>query len=70
VNLRSIGRKRFAHLSSSKEEIHVDEIVPWGEDTLFTLQFREEENKYAIHTCSDTFLQKDGKLASEINEVK
>jgi len=47
----------------------VDEIVPWGEDTLLTLQFRDEENKYAIHTSSDTFLQKDGKLTSEINEV-
>merc|ERR1719219_454631 len=39
VNLFSIGRKRFAHLSDDQREIHVEENVPWGEDTLFTLEF-------------------------------
>ena len=70
VNLRSIGRKRYAHLSESQEEIHVEENVPWGEDTLFTLEFREEAPcKYAIHTCNNMYLQKDGKLAPTLNNV-
>jgi len=69
VNLRSIGRKRYAHLSESQEEIHVEENVPWGEDTLFTLEFREEAPcKYAIHTCNNMYLQKDGKLAPALNK--
>lgn len=54
VNLRSIGRKRFAHLSESQDEIHVDANIPWGEDTLFTLEFRVDEGgRYALHTCNN-----------------
>ena len=71
VNLRSIGRKRYAHLSEEdQDEIHVVETVPWGEDTLFTLEFREGVNKYAIHTCNNQYLQKDGKLTPTINNVR
>lgn len=63
MNLRSVGRKRFAHLSENLDEIHVDANVPWGEDTLFTLEFRQEENgKYAIHTCNNKYLSLGGKL--------
>jgi len=69
VNLRSVGRKRYAHLSDEQDEIHVEENVPWGEDTLFTLEFREEEHKYAIHTCTNMYLLRDGKLSSKINKV-
>ena len=69
VNLLSVGRKRFAHLSDVQDEIHVEENVPWGEDTLFTLEFREEANKYAIHTCNNMYLQKDGKLVPSVNKV-
>ncbi len=70
INLRSVGRKRFAHLADGEQdEIHVEANVPWGEDTLFTLEFREEENKYAVHTCNNRYLQTDGKLAVEANKV-
>jgi len=69
VNLFSLGRKRYAHLSvPDQDEIWVEENVPWGEDTLFTLEFREEANKYAIHTCTNQYLQKDGKLTSQVNK--
>lgn len=54
VNLRSVGRKRFAHLSEAQDEIHVDANIPWGEDTLFTLEFRADEGgRYALHTCNN-----------------
>lgn len=66
VNLRSVGRKRFARLSDEKTEIQVEENVPWGEDTLFTLEFREESNKYAVHTCNNMYLARDGSLLPKI----
>ena len=44
--------------------------VPWGEDTLFTLEFREDANKYAIHTCNNMYLQTDGKLVPQVNKVR
>ena len=43
--------------------------MPWGEDTLFTLEFREEANKYAVHTCTNMYLQTDGKLAPQAHKV-
>ncbi|KAB7495695.1 Protein singed [Armadillidium nasatum] len=63
VNLRSLGRKRYAHLSESGEEIQVDANVPWGEDTLFTLEFRDD--KYAIHTSNNLYLARDGRLTEK-----
>lgn len=61
--MRSVGRKRFAHLSENLDEIHVDANIPWGEDTLFTLEFRlEESGKYALHTCNNKYLSSQGKL--------
>ncbi|XP_065338861.1 protein singed [Cloeon dipterum] len=62
VTLRSVGRKRYAHLSEGLDEIHVDANVPWGEDTLFTLEFRDE--KYALHSCNNRYLHREGKLVS------
>lgn len=63
VNLRSVGRKRFAHLSDNLDEIHVDANIPWGEDTLFTLEFRQDDGgKYALHTCNNKYLASNGKL--------
>lgn len=57
VNLRSVGRKRFAHLSEAQDEIHVDSNIPWGEDTLFTLEFRaDEDGRYALHTCNNKYV--------------
>ncbi|KAK7861730.1 hypothetical protein R5R35_008703 [Gryllus longicercus] len=66
VNLRSVGRKRFAHLSENLDEIHVDANIPWGEDTLFTLEFRADDSgKYALHTCNNKYLSREGKLVDE-----
>jgi len=68
VNLRSEGRRRFARLSAEKTEIQVEENVPWGEDTLFTLEFREEANKYAVHTCNNMYLARNGALQPTVSK--
>ncbi|ODM93290.1 Protein singed [Orchesella cincta] len=60
VTLKSVGRKRYAHLADNEDEIYVDSNVPWGADTLFTLEFRE--GNYAIHSCNNKYLHRDGKL--------
>ncbi|XP_054719506.1 protein singed-like [Uloborus diversus] len=61
VNLRSIGRRRYARLSTEQDEIQVDANTPWGEDALFTLEFRD--GRYAVHACNGKFLRSDGKLS-------
>lgn len=60
INLKHALRKRYARLED--DEIHVDEIIPWGSDSLITIEFREE--KYAIRTSNGMYLNKDGKLCS------
>lgn len=62
VNLRSMGRRRFAHLSDQGDEIHVDANIPWGSSTLFTLEFRDDSRLYAIHTANNRYLSREGKL--------
>ncbi|GFT60095.1 protein singed [Nephila pilipes] len=64
VNIRSVGRRRYARLSTDHEAIHVDANTPWGEDTLFTLEFHD--GKYAIHTCNDKYLRFDGTLSETL----
>ncbi|XP_014674310.1 PREDICTED: protein singed-like [Priapulus caudatus] len=61
VNLRNVNRKRYAHLR--EEEMHVDENIPWGRDALVTLELRE--GKYAVKTCDDRYLHRDGRLVDE-----
>lgn len=60
INLKHGLRKRYARLED--DEIHVDEIIPWGSDCLITIEFREE--KYAIRTSNGMYLNKDGKLVT------
>ena len=67
VNLRSVGRRRFAHLSDAGDEIQVDANIPWGSTTLFTLEFREDSRYYAIHTSNNRYLSRDGRLVEEVS---
>lgn len=67
VTLKSVGRKRYAHLADNEDEIYVDSNVPWGADTLFTLEFRE--GNYAIHSCNNKYLHRDGKLQVCVQHV-
>ncbi|KAK9888195.1 hypothetical protein WA026_000464 [Henosepilachna vigintioctopunctata] len=68
MNLRSVGRKRFARLSENLDEIYVDANIPWGADTLFTLEFLRECGRYAIHTCNNKYLSITGKLVDTCNK--
>ncbi|XP_013793847.1 protein singed-like, partial [Limulus polyphemus] len=63
ILLRSQGRRRYARLSTDMDEIQVDVNIPWGEDTLFTLEFHD--GKYAIHASNSRYLQADGKLVED-----
>ena len=62
--MRHALRKRYARLEN--DEIHVDEVIPWGSDCLITIEFRDE--RYAIRTSNGMYLSKDGKLVQEASE--
>lgn len=63
VNLRNVNRKRYAHLDLNDSEIHCNEIIPWGADSLITIEFCE--GKYAVKTCDGRYLHRDGQLVAE-----
>lgn len=62
VNIFSITRKRYAHLSSKVDEIAIDRDVPWGVDSTMTLVFSEQ--RYHLQTADNRFLRNDGTLAA------
>lgn len=66
VNLFSMTRKRYAHLSSKVEEIAIDRDVPWGVDSMITLVFREQ--RYHLQTSDNRFLRNDGALVASTDK--
>lgn len=64
VNLKSVLRKRYAHLDESSQDIKVSEIIPWGADAMVTLEFID--GKYAIVSSNNKYLSDCGDLKEEL----
>ena len=62
VNLLSVARKRYAHLSMEDGEVAVDRNIPWGVEALLTMVYRD--GNYCLKTCDGRFLGNDGKLVA------
>ncbi|XP_055351618.1 protein singed-like [Paramacrobiotus metropolitanus] len=61
--LRNIGRKRYARARG--DEIQCDQDVPWGQESLLTLEFIQQ--RYVIKTYSGLYLNNHGKLVPDIS---
>ena len=58
VNLRNLNRQKFACLE--QENLQVGAVIPWGQNCLITLEFRE--GKYCVRASDDRYLHRDGTL--------
>lgn len=63
VCLRNVNRKRYAHLSG--DELECTELIPWGQDSLLTLDF--VDGKYTLKACDGRSLHKDGLLQEDVD---
>lgn len=63
VCLRNVNRKRYAHLNG--EELECTELVPWGADSLVTLDFID--GKYTLKSCDGRNLHREGFLQDNVD---
>jgi fascin 1/2 len=63
MNIWNVNRKKFLHLKG--DHVSMDEVIPWGDDAVLTLQFVEETNRYTLQTCTGGYLASDGSLQAE-----
>ncbi|ESO84220.1 hypothetical protein LOTGIDRAFT_108036 [Lottia gigantea] len=64
VNLHNVNRKRYARLCD--DELQVTAVIPWGQESLIILHF--EDGKYALKTCDNRFLHRDGHLVDTLED--
>lgn len=62
INVMSSRRTRYAHLDTKTETITATEIIPWGADAMLTLEFDENQGKYAFVASNKKYLNSDGSL--------
>ena len=61
INLKHVLRKRYAKLND--DEIHIDEIVPWGSEAILTVEY--VDGQYCIRSSNGFYFHKDGKLVEQ-----
>lgn len=66
VNLRNLNRSKYARLNEETSHIEVTEVIPWGQDSLITLEFRD--GCYCVKPCDNRYLSKDGSLADQMSQ--
>lgn len=70
VSIQNLGRKKYARLATDSNEqgcIQIDEMTPWGQDALITLEYEESVRKYAVRACDNRYLSRDGTLVQHPN---
>ncbi|CAF1359661.1 unnamed protein product [Adineta steineri] len=61
INLKHVLRKRYAKLD--EDEIHIDEIIPWGSDAILAVEYLHDH--YCIRSSNGFYFHKDGKVITK-----
>ncbi|XP_062508148.1 fascin-like isoform X2 [Corticium candelabrum] len=63
VNLRNVRRSTYLHLTAGQDGANVKEAIPWGQDSMITLEFDYSSGKYALRMSNSKYLNENGKLS-------
>eukprot|EP00730_Choanoeca_flexa_P009839 TRINITY_DN140_c0_g1_i1.p1 TRINITY_DN140_c0_g1~~TRINITY_DN140_c0_g1_i1.p1 ORF type:complete len:505 (+),score=135.42 TRINITY_DN140_c0_g1_i1:33-1517(+) len=63
LNISNVNRKAFIHQKG--DYFATDELIPWGDDAVITLNFRSESNRYTLQGADGRFLTASGKLIAD-----
>ncbi|EDO44834.1 predicted protein [Nematostella vectensis] len=66
INLKSVLRKRYAHLDEEDNDVKVSELIPWGADATITLKF--SGGRYFLVTSNGKYVSASGDLQDEPND--
>ena len=66
INLRSVNRKTYAHLSDDGREVRVNEEIAWGYDASINLEFYD--GKYAIRAANALYVNCKGRLDDSVSK--
>ncbi len=66
INLRNIQRKAFARLSSDGKQFEGKSEIPWGQECIVFLQYRN--GKYCFQDINGQYLHRDGTLKSTCDD--
>lgn len=64
VVIRNVGRRAYMHLEG--EEVNLNELIPWGFDSMITIEFHD--GRYAFRTANNKYLHKSGSLNAALDD--
>ena len=63
IHLRSTESKQYAYYNQEANQIHCNQIVPWGQKCQLTLEFLD--GKYVVKTIDNKYLHRNGDLVKD-----
>lgn len=63
VNLRNLNRQKYACLDPKDDRLQVTAVIPWGQESLITLEFRD--GRYCVRSFDGRYLHRDGTLVGD-----
>ena len=56
-------RKCYAKLD--EDEIHIDEIIPWGSEAILCVEYLNQHQRYCIRSSNGLYFHRDGNLSEK-----
>ena len=66
--MRNVQRKRYVSLAASGNELQTSAELPWGPESLITLEFNRASGSYLLRASNNKVLSQSGKLTGDIND--